>query len=160
MVTIQFLYNNRVINGVLLAKYQRPHDEVYTVKQKFLWKTKITYEHRTLNTPLYVIFIPWRHQEKELIEVDEKYIINPENIQIDKTWINIDKFTSERTESFDNRSWKESIEVNNFLGYKFMYDNNSFMINLCLHEWREVLTTLYQNMPQLLDIDLENEEFG
>lgn len=158
MVTIQFLYNNRVINGVLLAKYQRPHDEVYTVKQKFLWKTKLTYQHRTLNTPLYVIFIPWRHQEKELIEVDEKYIINPENIQIDKTWINIDKFTSERTESFDNRSWKESIEVNNFLGYKFMYDNNSFMINLCLHEWREVLTTLYQTMPQLLDIDLDNEE--
>lgn len=158
MVAIQFLYNNRVINGVLLAKYQRPHDEVYTVKQKFLWKTKLTYQHRTLNTPLYVIFIPWRHQEKELIEVDEKYIINPENIQIDKTWINIDKFTSERTESFDNRSWKESIEVNNFLGYKFMYDNNSFMINLCLHEWREVLTTLYQTMPQLLDIDLDNEE--
>lgn len=158
MVTIKFWHNNRIISGILLAKHQRPHDEVYSVKKKFLWKTKITYEHRTLNTPLYVIFIPWRHEEKELVEVDEKYIIDPENIEIDETWIYIDKFTSERTESFDNRIWKESIEVSNFLGYKFMYDNNSFMINLCIHEYWEALTTLYQNMPQLLDIDLDNEE--
>ena len=160
MVTIQFLYNNRVINGVLLAKYQRPHDEVYSVKKEFLGKTKITYEHRTLNTPLYVIFIPWRHKEKEIIEVDEKFIINPENVGIDETWISIDKFTSERTESFNNHSWSESVEVSNFCGYKFMYDNNSFMINLCMHEYWETLTILFQNIPQLLDIDLKNEEFG
>lgn len=158
MVIIQFRYQERIISGILLGKYQRPHDEVYSVKKRFLWKTKIIYKHKTRNTPLYLIFVPWRHKEKELIEVDEKYIIDPEAIQMDKTWINIDKFSSERTESFDNYSWNESIEVNNFTGYKFMYDHNSFMINLCLHEWWEPLMIIYQNIPQLLNMDLGNKE--
>ena len=158
MVIIQFHYNERIISGILLGKYQRPHDEVYSVKKRFLWKTKIVYKHRTLNTPLYLIFIPWRHQEKELIEVDEKYILNPETVKMDETWINVDKFSSERTESFGNYSWNESLEVNNFIGYKFIYENNSFMISVCLHEWWEPLTIIYQNIPQLLNMDLDNEE--
>ena len=158
MVIIQFHYNERIISGILLGKYQRPHDEVYSVKKRFLWKTKIIYKHKTLNTPLYLIFIPWRHQEKELTEVDEKYIINPETIQMDEIWINVDKFTSERSESYDNHSWSESVEVNNFIGYKFIYENNDFLINVCLHDWWEPLTIIYQNIPQLLNMDLDNKE--
>ena len=158
MVTIKFHYNERIISGILLGKYQRPHDEVYSVKKRFLWKTKIIYKHKTLNTPLYLIFIPWRHQEKELIEVDEKYIINPETIQMDETWINVDKFTSERTESVENHTWNESLEVNKFIGYKFIYENNDFLINVCWHDWWEPLTIIYQNIPQLLNMDLDNKE--
>ena len=158
MVTIKFHYNERIISGILLGKYQRPHDEVYSVKKRFLWKTKIIYKHKTLNTPLYLIFIPWRHQEKELIEVDEKYIINPETIQMDETWINVDKFTSERSESVENHTWNESLEVNKFIGYKFIYENNDFLINVCLHNWWEPLTIIYQNIPQLLNMDLDNKE--
>ena len=158
MVIIQFHYNERIISGILLGKYQRPHDEVYSVKKRFLWKTKIIYKHKTLNTPLYLIFIPWRHQEKELIEVDEKYIINPETIQMDETWINVDKFTSERTESVENHTWNESLEVNKFIGYKFICENNDFLINVCLHDWWEPLTIIYQNIPQLLNMDLDNKE--
>ena len=158
MVIIKFHYNERIVSGVLLGRYLRPHDEVYAVKKKFLWKNKFIYKHKTLNTPLYVIFIPWKHKEKELIEIDEQYIINPNAIQSDETWINVDNFTSKRTESFGNHSWNESIEVNDFIGYKFMYDNNNFMINLCLHEWYENLTILYKEMPQLLNMDLDNKE--
>ena len=158
MVTIKFHYNERIISGILLGKYQRPHDEVYSVKKRFLWKTKIIYKHKTLNTPLYMIFIPWRHQEKELIEVDEKYIINPEAVPIDETWIHVDKFTSERTESVENHTWNESLEVNKFIGYKFIYENNDFLINVCLHDWWEPLTIIYQNIPQLLNMDLDNKE--
>ena len=158
MVTIKFHYNERIISGILLGKYQRPHDEVYSVKKRLLWKTKIIYKHKTLNTPLYLIFIPWRHQEKELIEVDEKYIINPEAVPIDETWIYVDKFTSERTEYYDNHSWSESVKANNFIGYKFMCDNNSFITSVCLHEWRECLTIIYENMPQLLTMDMDNKE--
>ena len=158
MVTIKFHYNERIISGILLGKYQRPHDEVYSVKKRFLWKTKIIYKHKTLNTPLYLIFIPWRHQEKELIEVDEKYIINPETIQMDEIWINVDKFTSERTESVENHTWNESLEVNKFIGYKFIYENNDFLINVCLSDWWEPLTIIYQNIPQLVNMDLDNKE--
>ena len=77
---------------------------------------------------------------------------------MDETWINVDKFTSERTEYYDNHSWSESVEVNNFIGYKFIYENNDFLINVCLHEWRECLTIIYENLPQLLTMDLDNKE--
>ena len=93
-----------MINGILLGKYQRPHDEVYSVNKRFLWKTKTVYKHKTLNTPLYLIFIPWRHQEKELVEVDKKYIITPETIQMEESWIHVDQFTSERPEYYGNYS--------------------------------------------------------
>ncbi len=158
MIEIEFYDGARIIKGILLGKYQCPHDEVYSVKKKILWKTKHIYKHRTLNTPLYIIFVPWKHREKELTEVDEKYIVNPETVQIDETWIKIANFVSEKVESFNDYSYREGIEVNNFVGYKFIYDNNNFMINLRLHEWHEALTVLYQHMPDLLNIDLNNNE--
>jgi hypothetical protein len=158
VLTIKFYYNDRIVTGILLSKYQRPHNEVYSVKKRFFWKTRIVYEHEMLNTPLYLIFIPWRHQEKELVEVDEKYIINPEVIPMDETWIRIDKFISEKNEMFGDHSWNEALEINNFIGYRFIYENNSFMIKVCLHEWWEPLTILYQNIPQLLNMDLDNKE--
>ena len=66
MVQIEFYDDARVIKGILLGKYQWPHDEVYSYEKKFLWKTKTKYAHRTLNTPLYIVFIPWKHQLKDL----------------------------------------------------------------------------------------------
>ena len=155
MVEIEFNDNGRVIKGILLGKYQRPHDEVYSFEKKFLWKTKTIYNRRTLTTPLYVIFVPWKHQEKELLEVDEKYIVNPQCVQTDETWIKKDKFISK---TYDGYIYHASMEVNDFVGYRFMYDNNSFMINLCLHESWDNLTVLYKNMPELLNLDLCNKE--
>ena len=158
MIEIEFYDGARIIKGILLGKYQCPHDEVYSVTKRFLWKTKHIYKHRTLNTPLYIIFVPWKHREKELVTVDEKNIINPKTVQIDEAWIKIDCFVSERIESYNDYSWRESINANAFLGYKFIYENNDFLINLHLHEWHEALTVLYQHMPDILDVDLENNE--
>lgn len=155
MVEIEFNDDGRIIKGILLGKYQRPHEEVYSCEKKFLWKTKTIYKRQTLNTPLYVIFIPWKHKEKELVEVDEKYIVNPESVKMDETWIKIDNFISK---AYDGNIYHAGMKVNNFIGYKLMYDNNSFMINLCLHESWDNLTTLYKNMPEILNVDLGNKE--
>ena len=100
MVEIEFYDGDRVIKGILLGKYQRPHDRVYAYKKKVLWKTRTIYAHRTLNTPLYVIFIPWRHQLKELREVDEKDIVNSQSLNEDDAWIKKDKFISEIQDDF------------------------------------------------------------
>lgn len=155
MVQIEFYDDGSVIKGILLGKYQRPHDEVYSYEKKFLWKTKTIYAHRTLNSPLYVVFIPWKHQLKELREVDEKDIINPQSFNADETWIAKDKFISE---TYDGYIYPLSLEVKDFVGYKFIYDNNSFIAKLCLHEFEDCLTILYKNMPEALDIDLGNKE--
>ena len=155
MVEIEFYDDGRIIKGILLGKYQRPHDEVYSYEKRFLWKTKTIYKHRTLNTPLYVIFVPWKHQLKELREVDEKRIVNPKSFHVDETWIKKDKFISE---TYDGYIFPLSFEINDFVGYKFMYDNNSFIAKLCLYELEDCLTILYKNMPELLDVDLCNIE--
>ena len=155
MVEIEFYDDGRVVKGILLGKYQRPHNEVYSYEKKFLWKTKTIYAHRTLNASLYVIFIPWKHQIKELREVDEKYIVNPQSFNTDETWIKIDKFVSE---TCDGYIYPLSLEVKDFVGYEFMYDNNSFIANLCLHEFEDCLRILYKNMPEVLDADLGNIE--
>lgn len=155
MVQIEFYDDGSVIKGILLGKYQRPHDEVYSYEKKFLWKTKTIYAHRTLITPLFVVFIPWKHQMKELREVDEKYIVNLQSLNVDESWIKKDKFISE---PYDGYIYPLSVEVTDFVGYKFMCDDNSFIANLCLHEFEDCLTTLYKNMPEVLNIDLGNIE--
>lgn len=155
MVEIAFYDNGKIINGILLAKYCRPHDEVYTRTKKFLWKSKIVYEHRTLNTPLYSIFIPWKHSEKEIVEIDEKYIVNPEAIIFDENWIKKEQFISK---SFDGYASPLTMEVNDFIGYPFIFRSNNFLIDLVLQNKWEVLSILYKHMPELLELDISNAE--
>ena len=76
MIKIKFDYYGNIINGILLGVYERQHEETYTIEKKFFGKIKTIYKTRKLTSPLYIIFIPWKHKEKELVEVDEKYILN------------------------------------------------------------------------------------
>ena len=128
MIKIKFDYYGNIINGILLGVYERQHEETYTIEKKFFGKIKTIYKTRKLTSPLYIIFIPWKHKEKELVEVDEKYIDVIFN------------------------------EVNKFRGYKFIYDYNSFIINMVLYETHKNLELLYKYLPELLDIDLKNRE--
>lgn len=75
MIKIKFDYYGDIINGILLGVYERQHEETYTIEKKFFGKIKTIYKTRKLTSPLYIIFIPWKHKEKELVEVDEKYIL-------------------------------------------------------------------------------------
>ena len=155
MVEIEFYDEGKVIKGILLGKYQRPHDELYSYEKKFLWKTKTINKHRTLNTRLYIVFIPWKHRIKELREVDEKYILNPTSVYEDERWIKKDRLISE---TYDGYIYPSSLKVNDFAGYEFLCDNNSFIADLCLHQLDDCLKVLYKNMPELLTVDLDNIE--
>ncbi len=84
MIEIEFYDGASIIKGILLGKYQCPHNEVYSVTKRFLWKTKHIYKYRTLNTPLYIIFVPWKHKEKELVTVDEKTLLIPKQFKLMK----------------------------------------------------------------------------
>ncbi len=150
MVRIKFTDDGKIINGVMLCRYQRPHSEIYSVEKRFLRKIKTVYKKRTIFTPLYVVFIPWKHRMKEIVEIDEKYIVNPESLKFDEAWINIDKFISK---SYSGSVCCESIQINNFVGYPFVYEKNNFLIDLYSSD---NLTVLYNNLPEFLEIDLDN----
>jgi hypothetical protein len=154
MIVVNFEYNGQITKGILLGKYRRPHEEVYTVEKKFFGKKKVIDKWRKSNSFLYIIFIPWKHQLKELVEIDEKYILNIDSIVLNDEWVSIDKYISES----DDEYYAPSVVVKEFVGYRFMYENNSFIIDLVLHNSHKNLSILYKHIPKILDIDLNNIE--
>lgn len=154
MVTIKFNYQGEILNGVFLAKYERLHKEIYTIERKFFKKVKKIEKKREISTTLYLIFIPYRHKEKEIVEIDEKYIIDLNSLEFDDNYFKVENFVSKT--SFDY--YNNEVNINNFIGYKFIYDYNSFIANIILQETYNSLEVLYKNMPEFLTIDLNNTE--
>ena len=154
MIVVNFEHNGQITKGILLGKYRRPHEVVHTVEKKFFGKKKVIDKLRKSNSFLYIIFIPWRHQLKELVEIDEKNILNTESIILNDEWMFVDKYTSES----DDEYYAPSVVVNEFIGYRFIYENNSFIIDLVLHEYNNNLAILYKNIPEMLELDLSNIE--
>ena len=155
MVEIEFYDDGVITKGILLGIYQRPYDDVYSYEKKFLWKTKTVYKHQTINTTFYLVFIPWKHQIKELREIKEEYIVDPQSIRIDEDWIKKESFISRTA---NKHIYQACIEVNDFVGYKFLYDNNNFIANLYLYELDDCLNTLYKNLPEFLNLCSPNTE--
>lgn len=155
MIEIEFDQDGKKIKGILLGKYKTPHNEYYSVEKKFLWITKRLHRSRSLNTPLYIVFIPWKHREKELIIVDEKYVTDPHMLGRDNQWIDVSGFSSK---TYDGVIYHAKVDVTEFSGYRFIYENNAFIINLHSYETWDNLSIVYENMPELLEIDLKNNE--
>ena len=154
MVTIKFNYQVEILNGVFLAKYERLHNEIYTIEKKFFKRIKKIEKIREISTPLYLIFIPYRDKEKEIIEIDEKHIINLDSLKLDDNYFKAKSFVSKTNFDYYNNE----VSISNFIGYKFIYDYNSFIANITLQETYNSLDVLYKNMPELLNIDLNNTE--
>ena len=149
MVTIKFYYHGDILNGIFLAKYERLHNEIYTIEKKFFKRIKKIEKIREISTPLYLIFIPYRHKEKEIVEIDEKHIL-----KLDDNYFKAKSFVSKTNFDYYNNE----ISISNFIGYKFIYDYNSFIANITLQETYNTLEVIYKNMPELLNIDLNNTE--
>lgn len=152
MVTIKFYYHGEILNGAFLAKYERLHNEVYTIERKFFKRIKKIEKIRKISTPLYLIFIPYRDKEKEIIEIDEKHIINLNSLKLDDNYFKAKSFVSKTNFDYYNNE----VSISNFIGYKFIYDYNSFIANITLQETYNSLDVLYKNIIKLLNIDLKN----
>ena len=77
------------------------------------------------------------------------------SIEFEEEWIEVCSFVSK---SIDGDIYHASKEVNKFRGYKFIYDYNSFIINMVLYETHKNLEVLWKNLPKLLELDLKNLE--
>ena len=155
MIEVKFDYYGQTVKGILLCKYQRLHDETLTVERKILWWKKTIKKCKKVSTPLYVVFIPWKHREKEIVEISERCIIDRHSLSLPNDWQKIDHFESK---AYDGDIYHASVEVNNFVGYPFIADYNGFVINMVLYELWDNLELLYKNMPELTTLDLGNQE--
>lgn len=154
MIEVKFDYYGQTVKGILLCRYQRLHDEIFTTERRFLWWKKSTSKYKKVSTPLYVIFVPWKHREKEIVEIPERRIIDPYSLNLPNDWRKIDYFVSEAYDDI----YHASVEVNNFVGYPFIGDYNHFVFNMASYEFTNNLELLYQNMPELATLDLGNQE--
>ena len=155
MIQITFNYYGNTVKGILLGKYQRVHELHQITKKKFFGKEYEKHKFKKTNSPIYIIFIPWKHQIKEIVEIDEHYVLEIDGLLKEEDWINVDSYTSSVLE---HNEYEVSIKVKNFNGYKFIYDNNSYIVNLLLSNNKENLELLYKIYPELLEIDLQNVE--
>ena len=155
MIQITFNYYGNTVKGILLGKYQRVHELHQIIKKKFFGKVYEKHKVKKTNSPLYIIFIPWKHQIKEIVEIDENYVLEIDGLLKEEDWINVDSYTSSVLE---HNEYEVSIKVKKFNGYKFIYDNNSYIVNLLLSNNKENLELLYKTYPELLEIDLQNVE--
>ena len=155
MIQITFNYCGNIVKGILLGKYQRVHELHHIIKKKFFGKVYEKHKVKKTNSPLYIIFIPWKHQAKEIIEIDESYVLEIAGLLKEEEWINVDSYTSLVLE---HNEYEVSIKVNNFNGYKFIYDNNSFIVDLVLSNTKDNLNILYTKYPEFLEMDLGNIE--
>lgn len=155
MIQITFNYYGNTVKGILLGKYQRVHELHQITKKKFFGKVYEKHKVKKTNSPLYIIFIPWKHQLKEIIEIDESYVLEIDELLKEEDWISVDSYISSVLE---HNEYEVSIKVNNFNGYKFIYENNSFIVDLMLSDTKDNFNILYKKHPEFLEIDLDNKE--
>lgn len=147
------LSENLVVEGIPLAIYTRKKTKIVLEKKKFLFFQYNRNKNLVLNNQIWLVFIPYQHRLKEIIEVDEENIIK-NNFKVIPTWAKVESFTSEAFE-YPEAQYKDRLIIKNFLGYKFIYEHNEFICNLVLGNANENLDILYKEMPEIL-----NEKFN
>ena len=151
MYKLIFNREGRHINAVLLAKFNMDAYVFKTVRG-FLGRKKSVCELAPCDVVL--VFIPWKHYEKELAFVHAEDVIS--KIEIPPDFYRVKSFIS-TCDSEDPYS-RGQVEVRNFAGYKFIFDNNSFIADLRYGQTYAPLTALYQKFPELLEAQFEESE--
>lgn len=150
---IKCRYEERVVDAILLCIYKRDY---YRFK-KSMWdillfrKTKSKIATKTEET--YLVFIPWKHREKQLCEIAPSNAL-PFEKSFPTDWIFIPEFVSNGTEEF-----YPSVTVKNFSGYRFICENNSFICDQACGEYEANLEILYSEFPELLDEEFDEDIF-
>lgn len=106
MVEIRFTLNERVISGIILAKFEYSHQIRKKIIKNLLWHSITKYKRIKTISPFYLVFIPWKHKEKEIILVKESDAINYDNIISYNDMIKVDEFTSTYCDNYFETIYK------------------------------------------------------
>lgn len=147
---ITFNYDGIITQGILLAKCDFIERILVPIEKKFLFFKYYSKGTDKRKFKMYIVFIPWKHAIKDIVFIDERQILSIEK-EIDNGWINIDYYVSK----FNKEDpYFCEYEIENFSGYKFVYDYNEFIANIRNGLKKYCLETLYNNFPSII-----NEEF-
>ena len=127
--------NNEREKCVLLAAYRRDVDIPIQRKSWFRNRTVIKHEERKK----YLVFVPYQHSIKEVVEIDENELHSME-CNLPDDFIQIAAFTSiYRIEGTDGMKYK----IREFCGYEFIARDICFIGNV-INGWQDdCLEVLY-----------------
>ena len=146
---ISVMFGDRRVEVVALATFNMD-DYKFTFKKGLFGRTKQVIIEAPCDFAL--VFIPWKHREKQLAMVRMDSVLSP--VAPRKDWVTVRSCVSVYE---DEPYYRSEVEVRNFVGYKFICDNNNFIAALRNGENYDPLTALYENMPYLLDEEIEDE---
>lgn len=148
-------YNDTIIECYPLACFLWDTFEINKKTHKFLWLAWNTEKIIKKNRMCALIFIPWKHSEKglDIIPLDDILATMDE---FSKNWIKEDQFISENDE---DSLYKEKVVIKQFFGDQLIINNNEFMAQCVNHEYRECLKLLYNEKPELLHLEFDEETF-
>lgn len=147
MITISVKYNNREIHAILLAHFHMIDNEFVSVfgriKDFFAPKRR----------QYCLLFLPWKHQIKELALVSMKDVITIDKL-IGDDIVSVDAYVSPFTE--EDPYYRE-YQISNFVGYKFIYEYKNCIADIRNRCFTKPLELLYQHHPELLQEAFDEE---
>lgn len=146
MDKVKAIYGDTLIECIPLACFMWEVYETIEKRHKFFGHTWYSKKTKPKKKLCLLVFIPWKHKEKQLEIIPEENILCDFN-NYNNDWINIQKFTSNYSDI--DSLYKSSVVVEDFYGDKIIVDNSSFIASYFEGEYYYCLDVLYKNMPSL-----------
>ena len=142
---ITFNYDGIITKGILLAECY--FIETISVEKKFLFFKYYSKGTDKRKFKMYIVFITWKRALKDIVFISESQILSIDRVE-DVNWINIDSYISKFVKE---EPYYCEYEIENFNGYKFIYDDNEFISNIRNGLKKYCLETLYNNLPSIIE---------
>ena len=150
---ITFNYDGIITKGILLAECDFIETISVPVEKKFLFFKYYSKDIDKRKFKVYIVFIPWKHALKDIVFISEGQILSIDRVE-DDNWINIDSYISKFVKE---EPYYCEYEIENFNGYKFIYDDNEFIANIRNGLKKYCLETLYNNLPSIIEEEFDED---
>lgn len=150
---ITFNYDGITTKGILLAECDFIETISVPVEKKFLFFKYYSKGTDKRKFKMYIVFIPWKHAMKDIVFISERQILSVDGVD-DDNWINIDSYISKFVKE---EPYYCEYEIENFNGYKFIYDDNEFIANIRNGLKKYCLETLYNNLPSIIEEEFDED---
>ena len=148
-------YNNSIIECYPLAVFLWKDYDNETKKHKFLFFSWFTNKIVEVERLMALVFIPWKHSEKEIALIPAKNILASVD-SFNSDWVKSDIFKCEYKEPWWYKS--DVIILKQFQSEDFIF-NNKDIISLCIcHEYEECLAKLYKEKHSLLELEFDEDK--
>lgn len=143
-----------IAKGILLGQCDFVEYLTNVVEEKKFWIfSSFKKIKKEIKFKIYLVFTPWKHAKKTIHLINEEDIISIDYCD-DVEFINVDRYISKFTKK--DPYYTECI-IENFIGYKFVYEDNAFVANIRYGLGQYSLETLYNNLPNIIEEEFDED---